>query len=197
MLFFVANAPNHIPGLPRKPMAHRSKHVYLCLSAILVSNACDVATNPGPHKFPCTICKKAVHWTTPGVCCDTCDQWFHRACMGMNTCVYEILASNNVSWQCCRCGMSNFSSSFFDSTISEHTNPFSILSPSSTSIVDSRIGEPIAMSSPRSQYSNIQPQTSAHSYTHSNSYKLQITCQYESRAYQPRRLHQSRYRYLH
>ena len=68
--------------------------------------------------------------------------------MSVNTCIYESLASNNVSWQCCRCGMPNFSSSFFESTISEHTNPFSVLSPSSSSIVDSRIGEPIAMSSP-------------------------------------------------
>ena len=68
--------------------------------------------------------------------------------MGMNTCIYESLASNNLSWHCCRCGMPKFSSSFFDSTISEHTNPFSILSPSSSSIADCRIGEPIAMSSP-------------------------------------------------
>ena len=100
-LFFVANAPNHIPGLSRKPMVdpHRSKLVYLYLAAILVSNACDVATNPGPPKFPCNICKKAVRWTTPGVCCDTCDQWFHEAYMGMNTCIYESIASNNVSWQ--------------------------------------------------------------------------------------------------
>ena len=44
--------------------------------------------------------------------------------------------------------MPNFSSSFFDSTISEHIIPFSILSSSSSSIADSRIGEPIAMSSP-------------------------------------------------
>ena len=128
---------------------HIGQYLCICyLSAILVSNACDVATNPGPPKFPCNICKKAVRWTTPGVCCDTCDQWFHKACMGINTCIYESLASNNVSWQCCRCGMPNFSSSLFDSTISEHTNPFSILSPCSSSIADSRIGEPIAMSSP-------------------------------------------------
>ena len=148
ILFFVAIAPNHITGLSRKPMVdpHMSKRVYLYLSAILVSNACDVATNPGPPKFPCNICKKAIRWTTPGVCCDTCDQWFHKACMGMHTCIYESLASNNVSWQCCRCGMHNLSSSFFDSTISEHTNLFS--TPSSSSIADSRIGEPLPMSSP-------------------------------------------------
>ena len=42
----------------------------------------------------------------------------------------------------------NFSSSFFDSTISEHTNPFSILSPSSSIIADSRIGDSIEMLSP-------------------------------------------------
>ena len=85
-----------------------------------------------PHSHA-TYAKKPVCWTTPGpgVCCDTCDQWFHKACMGMNTCIYESPASNNVSWQCCRWGMPNFSSSFFDYTIS-------ILSPSSSSIADSR-----------------------------------------------------------
>ena len=102
-VFFVANAPNHIPGLSRKPMVdpHRSKLLYLHLSAILVSNACDVATKPGPPQFPCNICKKAVRWTTPGgICllecaanqCDTCDQWFHKAFMDMNKCMYERFA---------------------------------------------------------------------------------------------------------
>ena len=55
----------------------------------------------------------------------------------------QSLASNNVSWQCCRCGMPNFSSSFFDSTIS---------SSSSSSSLDSRcvpwLGEGLSMSSP-------------------------------------------------
>ena len=61
ILFFVSNAPNHTPGLSRKPMVdpHRSKRVYVYLSAILVSNACEVATNPGPPEFPCNICKKS------------------------------------------------------------------------------------------------------------------------------------------
>ena len=127
---------------------HIGQNLCICrayLSAILVSNACDVATNPGPPKFPCNICKES---------CPLDDSWsvlrYMRpmACMGMNTCIYENLASNNVSWQCCGCGMPNFSSSFFDSTISEHTNPFSILSPSLSIITDSRIGEPIAISSP-------------------------------------------------
>ena len=42
ILFFVANAPNHIPGLSRKPMVdpHRSKFVYLYLSAIDTCQQC-------------------------------------------------------------------------------------------------------------------------------------------------------------
>ena len=115
------------------------------LSAILVSNACDVATNPGPPKFPCNICKESCPLDDS---CSVLRYMRPMACMGMNTCIYENLASNNVSWQSCGCGMPNFSSSFFDSTISEHTNPFSILSPSLSIIADSRIGEPIAISSP-------------------------------------------------
>ena len=114
------------------------------LSAMLATSL-PILDHPNSHA---TYAKKAVRWTTTGVCSDTCDQWFHKACMGVNTCIYESLTSNNVSWHCCRCGMPNFSSSFFDSTISEHTNPFSILSPSSSIIADSRIGDSIEMLSP-------------------------------------------------
>ena len=135
ILFFVANAPNHIPGLSRKPMVdpHRSKLVYM----LLVCDTCQQCLR-----------RRYQSWTT-----QISMQHMQKSCpLDYSWSVLQYmrpsLASNNVSWQCCRCGMLNFSSSFFDSTISEHTIPLSILSPSSSSIADSRIGEPIAMSSP-------------------------------------------------
>ena len=104
---------------------HIGQNLCICtclryLSAMLATSL-PIPDHPNSHA---TYAKKAVRWTTPRVCCDTCDQWFHKAYMGMDTCIYENLASNNVSWQCCGCGMPYFSSSFFDSAISEHTTHF-------------------------------------------------------------------------
>ena len=44
---------------------------------------------------------------TPGVCCDSCDRWYHQHCMGMPDPVYTGL--KNVSWECFHCGVPNFS----------------------------------------------------------------------------------------
>ena len=141
ILFFVANAPNHIPGLSRKPMLdpHRSKRVYLYLSAIDTCQQClrrryQSWTTQIPMQHMQKSCPLDYYWSLLRYMRPMVPQGVH---------VYESLTSDNVSWQCCRCGMPNFSSSFCDSTISEHTNPFSILSPSSSSIADSRIGEPM------------------------------------------------------
>ena len=57
ILFFVANAPNHIPGLSRKPMVgpHRSKLVYLYLSAIdfylsaMLATSLPILDHPNSH----------------------------------------------------------------------------------------------------------------------------------------------------
>jgi hypothetical protein len=48
-------------------------------------------------------CKNAVTWKTPGVCCDSCNKWFHKKCLGMNTLVYQGL--RNISWNCDICGL--------------------------------------------------------------------------------------------
>jgi hypothetical protein len=31
------------------------------------------------------------HWNQKSVACDKCDQWFHTACMGISTSMYETL----------------------------------------------------------------------------------------------------------
>lgn len=89
-------------------------------------------------------CQKAVRWNTPGVCCDSCDRWYHQSCMGMSDGVYQGL--KNVSWECFHCGVPNFSTSLFDTTIFETSSSFSYLSESACS--DISFSNPVATSSP-------------------------------------------------
>ena len=50
-----------------------------------------IECNPGPRsiKYPCGSCNKACRWNQKSVACDKCDQWFHTACMGISTSMYE------------------------------------------------------------------------------------------------------------
>ena len=84
----------------------------------------DIQLNPGPRppKFPCGICSKAVKWDykSPSVCCDYCNIWYHQECMKMPDAVFEGL--KNVSWECTKCGVPNFSLSLFDTTIFDSSN---------------------------------------------------------------------------
>ena len=105
----------------------RDKAVLLYLCSLLLAQSYAPEPNPGPRpvKFPCVICEKAVRWNTPGVCCDHCDRWYHQKCMGMPEGVYHGLT--NVSWECFHCGVPNFSTNLFDTTIFETSNSFSYL----------------------------------------------------------------------
>ena len=110
----------------------------------------DTELNPGPQskvKYPCGDCQKAVTWKQRGVCCDGCDTWYHTVCQGINTRVYEQLNSSEVSWECLRCGMPNFSSALFNSTTSvNHTSLDGAEDLSFASM--SSPGAPLEMSSP-------------------------------------------------
>ena len=109
------------------------KHILMYLSLTLILNASDIELNPGPRtpKYPCQICSKAVTWNQRGVACDDCDKWFHAECMHMSTPVYMSL--QNISWHCTNCGMPQFSSSLFESTILSSNNSFLTLDNSNTS----------------------------------------------------------------
>ena len=122
------------------------KLVLLYLCAILLSQSYAPEPNPGLRtpKYPCGICSKAVTWTTPAVCCDSCNVWYHKECMGMHSLVYKGL--HNISWYCDLCGLPNFSSSLFDTTSFETTNRFDIFN--DTPISEGSIGRPTAASSP-------------------------------------------------
>ena len=102
----------------------KSSALYLAL--VLLCNSKDIETNPGPVKYPCQICNKAVKWTPPGVCCDSCDLWYHKDCMGMSLEIYASL--QNILCYCVQCGLPNFSTSLFETTHVEDANSFTPLS---------------------------------------------------------------------
>ena len=155
----ILNPSKHHKGpstLSNSP-SRSSKSSSLYLALLLLTTSKDIESNPGPGpvKYPCQICGKAVKWTTPGVCCDSCDGWYHKSCMGMSSGVYSGL--QNVSWYCCKCGLPNFSSALFDTMCLDETNPFSPLSttPLSPELPEVDIGSPAASSSPK-QNKNIK-----------------------------------------
>ena len=105
----------------------------------------DIQLNPGPCKFPCGICGKPVKVNQKGIQCDFCDIWHHKKCLNMDNIIYEALANTSCVWECCSCGLPNFSSSLFDSLQNlSHANQFSSLNTSSYS----NLGSPAHASSP-------------------------------------------------
>ena len=102
-------------------------------------------------KFPCQICEKACKWGQQAVACDECESWHHKQCLNMNTIVYQNLVDTSNPWICCNCGLPNFASSLFDTSI--HIQPDSTIGneTSDLSLASSplsNIGQPITTSSP-------------------------------------------------
>ncbi|XP_048588419.1 uncharacterized protein LOC125572237 [Nematostella vectensis] len=120
--------------------------LFTLLSLLLLSGS--VEPNPGPnYKFPCGICSKPVRINQRGIQCDFCDIWSHIRCLNMNTIIYDALANSSCVWECCACGMPNFSSSLLDSfAMVQCSNQFSCLDSS-----DTTLGPPLLSSSPGDQ----------------------------------------------
>ena len=63
--------------------------VDMYIFVILISNSWDIETNPGPDSrsddslYLCGLCDVSVGWEDRGICCDTCNVWYHiDICMG-------------------------------------------------------------------------------------------------------------------
>ena len=60
-----------------------------------------------------------------GICCNACNIWYHINCQSMSSTMYSILnksSGKKIVWECMKCGMSNFSTSLFDTTASLETH---------------------------------------------------------------------------
>ena len=88
--------------------------------------------------------KNVLEWTPLHITCDSCNKWFHKECLGMNTLVYQGL--RNISWNYDICGLSNLSSHIFDTSTITSVNSNDTFTDTSFNL-DS-LGSPIATSSP-------------------------------------------------
>lgn len=61
-----------------------------------------IESNPGPPiKYPCGTCDKEVEcFGTRVLAYNTCDQWSHKSCVGMNTSHIEHLTNSSDPWYC-------------------------------------------------------------------------------------------------
>ena len=121
--------------------------------ALLLSG--DVQLNPGPTKrnqsiFPCGYCNLPVDYGEKGLCCNNCDIWMHKSCIGMKIRAYSFLDKNHeASWACYRCKTVN-SSLYHSYEYSVSTsNSFRVLEDiTDDSVFPSPSGRPSAESSP-------------------------------------------------
>ena len=135
----------------------RKSCVLAYMTAILLLH--DTELNPGPRprrtpQYPCGSCGKEVTWKHKGLCCDRCDTWFHANCQSVSDRNYVYLGKAEVSWSCLTCGLPNFSTSFFESSMSfTSTNSFQNLdspeAPNNSRGQQNSPGPPLASSSPR------------------------------------------------
>ena len=95
---------------------------------------CLVSLNPSPRwKYPCMVCSKPVKINQKGICCDSCDDWFHTKCLNMDDRTY--ISNCSCSWFCEQCGLPNSSTSFINSiSYFGSSNSFSSLSGSSAQL---------------------------------------------------------------
>ena len=49
----------------------------------------DIESNPGPVKFPCTMCGKPVAKNQNALACDVCEKWSHIKCNGVSQSDYR------------------------------------------------------------------------------------------------------------
>ena len=64
----------------------------------------DVSLNPGPVRYPCTVCSKCVRSNQRALQCDMCQLWSHLTCVGVDRDFYaELQEKSEFSWQCPSC----------------------------------------------------------------------------------------------
>ena len=81
----------------------RGSYVHLAIIALLLTISGDIEINPGPVRFPCGRCNKAVQSSHRGICCDQCNRWFHVRCCDITNDDYQLLTNSSETWVCFSC----------------------------------------------------------------------------------------------
>ena len=72
---------------------------YCCWLNCLLFMAGDIALNPGPARFPCTVCTRPVRINQSGIECDACHRWTHTSCSDVSVDLYnQMEAQVEFSW---------------------------------------------------------------------------------------------------
>ena len=121
----------------RKSSTRPDVLLYLLFTLLVVS--WDIESNPGPGSqdkvtiYPCGVCSNPVTWEQDAICCDACDVWSHKMCVGMSASFFTHFASSDVSWICPQptCNQPNYSSIILNTPeVSSSNNPYSVLADS-------------------------------------------------------------------
>ena len=112
------------PHLRPSRRSRQPSAVPFCYWLLLLAG--DVERNPGPVKFPCTMCSKPVKRNQRGIMCDSCDFWTHASCCDIGPDEYQQLSTCETSgWICPAC----LSSELPFATCSSVLDSFTDLSP--------------------------------------------------------------------
>ena len=84
-----------------------------------------------------------------GIACDDYSTWFHVDCLNMRSAVYNPLTNKSADWKCATCGLPNFSSTVFNTTLADNTAALNY-SLNTTDSSDPR--SPVLTSSPSSKH---------------------------------------------
>ena len=159
---------------PSQTLAKSKGNISAILTFLLIISG-DIETNPGPRSiYPCGICEQEVTWQCKGICCDSCNIWFHNTCCNINSYEYLLLNRSNTQWKCPRCDSINVDSFTFNSFELSCYNSFSPLaSDDARSSIDSLSSNPFSpkhTSSPQQKSrrnSSLNSENTRHRYSRS------------------------------
>ena len=123
---FVSKSFSTSTLLSKRPTHRTHSHSVLLFSLLLLSG--DLELNPGPvFKFPCGDCSRPCKSNQAAIQCDSCDTWYHKKCLSMNSQIFKTLSNSSATWICCQCGLPNFSQDLFNSNPLQCQNSFNPL----------------------------------------------------------------------